>query len=354
MIKIFLFFTLILGFYSCQNDGGGIKSLLPSSVGQIDDIVVVMDKNNWEDSLGAAFRKYFGSEFLILPQPEPVFKLMHTTLSQFHNTSMAKFSTIIIAGSFDQSSPVSKHIKESIQDESGEFLRKDSALFTYSNDVWAKPQLIIYLYAATQNDLINKLKTSHNTIKNRIYGAEHSRILKLVYHQGRNAGAEAVLHDKMGLGLQIPSDYKVTLSNDSVIWLRKETADISSNILLYQFPATDELKFDHPTAFALRNSLVKMYITTQIKGSYMKTDTSVYPVVQQDVTFYGNPSIITKGLWHMHNDFMGGPFINYLIHDEKKERWIMMDGFVHAPKLDKKHLVRQLMAIFKSLDLQQK
>ena len=83
----------------------------------------------------------------------------------------------------------------------------------------------------------------------------------------------------------------------------------------------------------------------------MHTDTLVYKMFRQASRLGGLSAIETRGLWRMKNDFMGGPFLNYLIKDPKNDRIIMVEGFVYAPKIKKRPLMRQLDIIFGTLEI---
>ena len=57
-----------------------------------------------------------------------------------------------------------------------------------------------------------------------------------------------------------------------------------------------------------------------------------------------------RGLWRLVNDFMGGPYINFWVYDEQHNRMVYLDGYVYAPDMRKRPLVRQLEAILTSYD----
>ncbi|MFO7722217.1 MAG: DUF4837 family protein, partial [Bacteroidales bacterium] len=66
----------------------------------------------------------------------------------------------------------------------------------------------------------------------------------------------------------------------------------------------------------------------------------------------GNYTLETRGFWRTFgNHSMGGPFINFLVHDEKRGRLIMIDCYVFKPNEDKRDLVRQLEGIAHTLVL---
>ncbi|MCB0408861.1 MAG: DUF4837 family protein [Flavobacteriales bacterium] len=56
-------------------------------------------------------------------------------------------------------------------------------------------------------------------------------------------------------------------------------------------------------------------------------------------------------MWYVKGDFMGGPFINYTFVDEKRNKVISIDGYVYAPRFDKREYLRELEALIRSIKL---
>jgi hypothetical protein len=71
-------------------------------------------------------------------------------------------------------------------------------------------------------------------------------------------------------------------------------------------------------------------------------------------TIAGRRAYETRGTWQMKNDFMSGPFINYVLFDKENERLLVLEGFCYAPSKDKRDLMFELEAMIKSVQLKQK
>jgi hypothetical protein len=63
----------------------------------------------------------------------------------------------------------------------------------------------------------------------------------------------------------------------------------------------------------------------------------------------GRNAYETKGTWQMKNDFMSGPFINYVIFDKENKRILVLEGFCYAPSKEKRDLMFELESIIKSI-----
>ena len=59
----------------------------------------------------------------------------------------------------------------------------------------------------------------------------------------------------------------------------------------------------------------------------------------------------TKGTWEVKGAFMGGPFVNFAIKDEERDRYLILEGFTYAPSVEKRDLQFELESILRSAKL---
>ena len=62
-------------------------------------------------------------------------------------------------------------------------------------------------------------------------------------------------------------------------------------------------------------------------------------------------AVEARGIWEIANDYMGGPFISYTIHNPQTNELLYLDGFVHAPGKEKRNFMQQLEKIFTTAKL---
>ncbi|MGB1972287.1 MAG: DUF4837 family protein, partial [Flavobacteriaceae bacterium] len=67
----------------------------------------------------------------------------------------------------------------------------------------------------------------------------------------------------------------------------------------------------------------------------------------------GQKAYLTKGMWEVKRDFMAGPFINYMVEDKNKKRWIAIEGFAFAPSVSKRDYMFELSSILSTLEFSQ-
>lgn len=336
-MKNLLLNLLIIFLLSCNESG---KNYLPNSIGKIDEVLVLMNENNWNGEPGEAFKEKFAAAYLVLPQAEPIFSLRPKIYKQF-NRLMQKYRNIIIVSTLDEEDEIAELMKNTLGKENVEKVKQGSTtFFSAKKNVWAEPQTVILIFAPDKNELISRIKNRGEEIVNLLHSSEEKIVHEKLFAYGKNDAVMKLLNEKFNINFPIPSDYQLAVDSDNFIWLRKETDDLSSNIMIFVQPYSDSLQIQN--CWNWRDAIGKKFISTQTANSFMMTDTMI-PFFQKRNSLQ---VVETRGLWRMANDFMGGPFINYCILDEKNKRVIMLDGFVYAPKLKKREQIRKLEVLF--------
>ena len=73
-LRIIGLLSLILAATGCKNAKSS-KTLLPNVSGKAGEIIVVIDKDNWEGAVGTSIRDLLASDCPYLAQREPLFTL---------------------------------------------------------------------------------------------------------------------------------------------------------------------------------------------------------------------------------------------------------------------------------------
>ncbi len=320
-----VFFLLSLLFiFSCSNEKGS----LPASSGKTAEILFIIDKNHWEGILGDSIRNIFMAEYQILNQPEPLFSLAHIEESAFSKI-FEPFRNIIII-----------EIKP----------EHSKAKFEVRKNVWAQPQLVFKLSANKISDLITLLSAQKEEIIKMVYENERTRMINS-FKRDEDIKISNQLRDKFGFSLIIPKGYFTAKITDDFCWLRRETEETSMGILIYTYLYTDTISFNKDYILNLRDSLTKVNIPGPSEGSYMQISRKVILPVEKKLSFKNMFAVETRGLWEVEGDFMGGPFINYTFVDENKNKVITLDGFVYAPRFDKRDYVIQLESLIHTFEM---
>lgn len=319
----FLCFTILL--FSC-NDNGSHK---PNSSGKTAEMIVVtINDAKWDGPVGDTIRSFFSRQFDVLPQPEPLFEITNIPAATFEETAMFQSHHNVLIVDID------KNLKKASLD--------------VRNDEWASPQTVIRLYAPTEEDFYAYLKESGNTLLHLLMKSERER-LQNTFGKFRDAEVIEELKNHFRLTMELPGGFYIAKKTADFMWIRKETPKISQGIMIYTYDFVDTIAFDVARILSFRNSMTEEYIPGPSDGSFMKVSQEFMPVKSAKIDFNGTFTVETRGLWELENDFMGGPFVNYTLVDEKRNKVVTIDGYVYAPNAPKRDLMIQMEALIYSL-----
>ena len=96
--------------------------------------------------------------------------------------------------------------------------------------------------------------------------------------------------------------------------------------------------------------VMKDNVPGMVDNSYMTISSEITPGLS--TMKYKNRNFMEmRGLWEVQNDFMGGPFVIHVFHDKNNPgQLIVVEGFVYAPRYDKRDYIRQVESIMYSFD----
>lgn len=282
----------------------------------------MIDNNLWEGSVGDNIRSLIGASLYGLPQDEPLFTLRQMPTSIF--TGFVRKNRIVL-----------KVVKG---EEAGTQFYKDS---------YAKPQKMVVVSGFTNSEIIDQIKENADKIisvfKFEEIKEKQRRILKSI---NKNNNIETVL----GVTMDFPSAYRVAKEEGDFFWLRRDIQTGTINFLVYEIPLNQIRQKDNPIneVIKLRDSIGKAHIPGPLEGTYMITEEAYTPAISKTLIGERN-AYETRSTWQVKNAFMAGPFLNYVIKDEQKQRFVVFEGFVFAPSVGKRDYMFELEAIAKSI-----
>ena len=122
IVSIFLFAILLI---SCK---GNDKMIMKESIGKINKVMVVTKVSDWTGDVGKEIRNSFGELMVGLPQPEPILQVSQVAPGGFSSMMKATRNILIIS--------------------------EGEKNFSVRKDVYARPQTIVYLQAADDDEII--------------------------------------------------------------------------------------------------------------------------------------------------------------------------------------------------------
>jgi len=321
-MKIKKNFLIILSwvlFISCQSDSS--KAYVPESNGNINDLTVVMNNSLWEGSLGSNIKKYLMEPYEGLPFDEPKYDLYYIQPSIFKG--FARSSRNIIVFRKDTSDQGFKLIK----------------------NLWARPQ-ITALITGEDEEVMNFYFDENKDLLLRSI-SENERIEK-IRRMRKSLNDDPQLEDRFGINLSFPDAYSTVKDTTNFVWIEKQVVKGHMNIIAYTLPLNIDLKKIEERIPAIRDSIGKIYVPGRVPGSYMITERAYLPYYYK--TKVNNlEAILTKGTWEVQNDFMAGPYINYIIKDTINKRNIVIEGFSFAPTESKRDYMFELNTIITTM-----
>lgn len=301
------------------------KALLPNVSGKAGEVLVVMEKSDWEGAPGNAVRDTLASDCPFLPQKEPLYTLVPVTPSNF--TSLFQVHRNILFLTVNQ-----KTSEESVR---------------FFNDVWARPQIVIKVEASTPERLAEVFEENKVSIATAIEQAERDRVIanSILYEE---TNIRPVLSERFGGILHFPKGYVVRKISDDFVWVACETQYTNQGVLIYKYPVGKD-PFSLQSLVAKRNEFLQKYVPGMFDGTYMVTSPLVDPQLKY-LKYKGRDYAEMRGYWEVHGDFMGGPFVSHSFYSRDGRDIITIDAFVYAPRYDKRHYLRQVEALLYSYE----
>lgn len=338
------FLVLFCFFIACNKVSG--PGMLPESVGNVDEIILVMDNNDWESGkLGKTMKEIFQEAYPVLPQEEPRFDLRQVEPLSLTGL-LNRYSSIIYVASFDKSGPTSASIKRHL-----EKINSNQDLFYFSKkNLWATPQEVLFIFGETEEQVIANLKKNKQKILDKIYETQDPKAKANALVSGVSDGLTKKLNDKLNVNLKLSSNYQEVIDKENILWFREDFETTISNLAFQVIPESEISSFDFNSLQKISDEFGKNYVQSSTEGSYRIIDRKIKSF-QRKLTINGKESLESKSLWRFTEDFMGGPLSSYLIHDPENKRYVFIEAFVFAPGEKKRKLMRRLDGLVKSITL---
>lgn len=306
--------------------GGSSGRIKPSITGGAGEVLVVMDKVNWENSTGEVLLDILKEEYPGLPQSEPLFDVLHITAASFENLYQFHRSIILTT--------IQSGIEPRIR---------------FRENVWAKPQIMIQLEAPTGEALKKLISDNEERIQSFLVQYDRTRLINL-YKGMKDPAIQKEILSNHQVRLAIPRGYSLDFSKDEYSSVSIEASDLSQVVQIYDYPVDGPEDFTVSKIIEVRNSTTKAFVQGPTEASYM-TISKMYEPIAYDLKNNNMDVIELRGLWDLENGFMGGPFISHSVYDAKHQRIICVDGYIYHPNQKKRIKLKQLEAIIYSMEI---
>ena len=289
----------------------------------INTISVIIDDQLWNGEVGDSIRNKFASPVLGLPQEEPLFSINQYPVKLFEGFSTDSRNILIV--------------------------KKDNITkFEFNKNEFATPQNAFHISGKNSVEIIELLEKNAPEIIKKMHAIEIFRNQKIFKDSLLDTKK---IKKKFNIDLLIPSKYEYVMRRKNFIWLKSEITSGNTSLLIYQIPLKSiRPKYAVTDIVITRDSIGKAYIHGSNYGTQMVTEEAYSPYFSK-INLAGNTCYETKGTWQMKNDFMSGPFINYVIFDKTHHRILVLEGFCYLPSKEKRDLMFELESIIKSIQI---
>ena len=315
---IILFFLILFNF-SCSE--GKNDKYLPNSNGRLNTISIVMPNKSWEGTLGQMTTKLLTKPYEGLPLDEERYSLNYIP-SKVFSGFVRSYRNIILFKS------------DSIPN------------FQINKNKYAKGQVVIEITASSDNKKGHLLELNIKEIINSIDQNETYEKLRRIK---KSPSIDKSIKTRFEASLLFPSAYKLVKDTFNFTWFQKEIQKGHLNFIVYQISSSEFKGNIKNRLIQIRDSIGGIYLPGRLLNSHMITEKAYRPYFYK-TQILNRKTYLTKGMWEVKNDFMAGPFVNYMIYDSIKKNWLVLEGFCFAPSVKKRDLMFELNTILKSVE----
>jgi len=331
---------------SCSDKGGTTKNeenpLLPPANGEIGEIVMAIDSSQWAGEVGDALKNHLQIPMEALPQDELMFDLKKVSPLKL-NGVLQKAKNLLYVITLDDPTKESRALRRLVTKEALQKINQDTSRFLkVSRNQFANGQIVMFLFARDSRLLARKIENNAAYIRSIFENEERERIKKRLF-AARKEEIENVLQKDHGYRIKVPYGYDLATNLKNFSWVRQLGAQANKNFFIYYEDYDTPYQLDRIAD--LREEITSTYLRDSEKPEIYITQQSILPMITDTITFKNKFALRNKGLWKISDASGGGPYVSYVIVDEKKRKLFYIEGYVYAPGAEKKNLLREMDAI---------
>ena len=304
--------SLLLVLLSGCNRGNG---KLPKSIGQPYEVVL-------EGDTDSIVTKILTEEVPALPQPEPLCRLIQVKKGKTHGSYLLVRTRIVV------NIPAAEFSVGLSRNEN------------------ASPQTVIRISARSPQQLREKLNPEK--LRQLVDEAELEHLASIISTNPskQNREMQQLVKKNFGISMNIPAEMQASKKAKNFIWISNNASSGMKNLIIMKVKSeerraekvkSEERRMKNSDAFSPQE---KQQIDCMLRTNMPGETDSMYMMI---------PVLSERGLWEMKGDAMGGPYVMRRIRLRKTGDEIIIIGFVYAPEMKKKILIKQLEAAISTI-----
>ena len=336
-LRLFLAICFVFVLACCKD---GKSNRLPESIGQPYEVVLEGDTNR----IVTAILQESEPD---MPQPESMFNIIQVRKGKLTSLYQTVRNRVVV----------------DVDKRNRDFEVK------ISKDVNAAPQVIIRIKAQT----VEQLKSRLDRMRFRQI-LDESELKHLASVIRQNVEKQKEVKRLFGIDMRIPLDMDASKKAKDFVWYSNNTNSGMKNLLVFKINSSEKT----PSARENHSSRENLSAGGNLSSKETSSGTEEYPsngislsladkvlidsVLQKnmlgetDEMYMVIPRLGERGLWEMEGDAMGGPYVMKIIRRQKngkisgrKNEIIVVIGFVYAPEMKKRNLIKQLEAVLTTI-----
>ena len=257
--------------------------------------------------------KILTEEVPALPQPEPLCRLIQVKKGKIHGSYLLVRTRIVV------------------NIPAAEF----SVRLSHNEN--ASPQTIIRISARSLQQLREKLNPEKLRQLVDETELEHLASIISTNPSRQNREMQQLIKKDFGISMIIPAEMQASKKAGNFIWISNNASSGMKNLILMKVKREEQRGKANSDAFPAQE---KQQIDSMLRTNMPGETDSMYMII---------PVLSEKGLWEMKGDAMGGPYVMRRIRLRKTGDEIIIIGFVYAPEMKKKILIKQLEAAISTI-----
>ena len=306
---LFPFYLIFILLTSCDITGKNRKT--PASTGQPYEVVL-------EGDTDSIVTKMLTEDVTGLPQREPLCRLIQVKKGKTQGSYLLVRTRIVV------------NIGE-----------RDFSV-RLSHDENAAPQNIIRITARSAQQLQERLNGER--LRQIVNEVELKHLADIVSSNPskQNKEMQDEIKKMFGIDMKIPVSMNASKKAKDFIWISNNASTGMQNLLVFKVKSEERRMKNSNAVPADDKAQIDSILRTNMLG---ETD-SMYMEI---------PVLSERGLWEMKGDAMGGPYVMHRIHKPTSLAEIQQGydlyiiGFVYAPEMKKKILIKQLEAAISTI-----
>ncbi len=332
IITSLMFMFLIL--WNCSSTG--------KAYGEDDLVHVFADSVDWpyyEEVLYSVF-----GTFIRTPIPEREFLFKWISFEKFDQYK--RYKNIFIFGRLDSKDPVSDNVRNILNPDVIEGVKRGTYFYIPKEDVWAGNQYVMFLVAESRDAMIQKIVDLGDLPYQDFKKYYYQRLKEQMFQHMEQKELEEYIEDNFPFFIRVQHDFFIADENlqENYVWIRRLDPDRS--ILVHWLSISNDFQMTTRWVIDERNRIAKKIYSGDI---IVEEETRAL-----STQFKGRNAIKLEGTWRNDSLIVGGPFRNITFIDKETTRLYMLDYYVQAVGRRKVPFLDQLNVIIHTFQVRDK